>query len=100
MGRDGLVGDSGDPALEQPVGELRHRREVQIREEDLSFAQHLDFRGERFFDFDNHFRRGDDLVCRRQNRGARRDIFFVRDTASEPCVVLDQDFVSGRPQGP
>src|SRR6185503_19075590 len=72
------------------------RREVEIREEDLSLAQVLELRGDRLLDLHDHVGAGPDLGRRGDDLGAGTLVALLRDARSRSRAVLDQDLVSRR----
>ena len=95
---DGLVGDAGDAALEQLLGQLGRRGEVQVGVEDLPLAHARVLLGQRLLDLEDHLGALPHLVGGGDDLGARGRVVLVGDAASRgrrpactstlwPCAV-------------
>jgi hypothetical protein len=67
---------------------------VQIGEKDLAAMQFLALRGKRLLHLYDHLRTSENFVRGRDDLGARRDVFFVRQARAQAGVSLDQDLVA------
>ena len=97
-GRDGLVGDARDLPLEEHVGQRLRRREVQVRVEDLSFAQTLVLGADGLLDLDDHVGLGEDLIGRAEDLRSRPGVLLVGNPRARAGVVLDVHGVAGGSQ--
>ncbi len=90
---DRLVGDAGRAGPRRGPGLLGVRREVQVGEEHLAGAQHLDLRRLRLLDLEDHLGLAEDR--RRVGRDPRALglVVGVGDRAALPGAGLDQDLV-------
>jgi hypothetical protein len=78
----GLVGDTSNAVFDELACELASGGEVQIGEQDQSFAQEPVLLGERLFDFDDHFSAGPDFAGGANDRAAGGDVFVIKDSRS------------------
>ena len=91
---DGLVGNRGAAALEQSLGLRRIGREVQVREQDLPFAQHRAFRRLRLLHLDHHVGRGKHRARVGQHFGTRLAVAVVVATDASAGAALHQHIVA------
>ena len=91
---DGLVGDSGDLARDELLGQGLVGREVEVREQHLSLAHPGVLLGDRFLHLEDEVRRLPHVVSRAEDGGTGRDVVLVADRGAAPCVVLHQDLVA------
>src|SRR5262245_725605 len=95
---DGLVGNAGGAALLQGPGELRGRREVQVGEERVIVAQHLDLPRLRLLDAQQQL----GLLDERRGVGHHPrplgDVRVIGDGAALARPCLDQNLVAVLPQ--
>ena len=87
----GLVRDADRARVEQRVGDLRVRGQVEVREQHESGAQVADLVGLRFLDLQDESRALPHLVGRRHDLGARAPVVVVADTGVVARARLDQD---------
>ena len=96
---DGLVGDRGDSAGQQPFGQVGERRQVEIGVEDLPLAKQLHFLGLNLLDLDQEIAGFEDLIAGLHDPRSRRGELAVRDQAAVAGSGLDQHLVPGGDQG-
>ena len=89
----GLVGDAGDPALEQRVGALRVGGQVQVGEQHLPVAHPVVLLRTRFLDLEHQVADGPGLVGGRQDARAGGDELRIGDAGADAGVVLDEHLV-------
>jgi hypothetical protein len=90
---DRLVGDAGRPAFGERECQLLARSEVEVGEEDESFAQELVLRRQRLLDLEQEL----GLTPHVFGRGDRRAdslVLVVGERAAVPGLVLDQHVVA------
>ena len=95
---NGLIRDAVDLGLQHAIGQLRQRRQVQIREKDQAGPQMIVFGGLRLFHLDHQVGSPPDLRRRGQNRRARFGVLAVRERAASARGGLDQNLVPGLAQ--
>src|SRR4029077_2232115 len=81
----------------QAAGELRRRRQMQVREQHLPRAEPGDLRRERLLDLQNELGAPPDVVDR-DELGADRRVFLVPDSAPDAGAALDDHAVCGLDQ--
>ena len=92
---DGLVGNRGDAALRELLGELGRGREVQVRVEHEAFAQEAVLDVEGLLDLDDEL--GPPSVCSGGDDGRPlRHVLGVGDAAAFASAGLDQHAVPAR----
>src|SRR5690606_11542466 len=89
-----FVGDADDAFVEQPLGELAVRSEVQVREEHLALPQHLDLVGQRLLYLHHEFRARVNIRGRSDDAPAHGRVLLVRNSASQAGARLDQYLVT------
>ena len=99
VGLDGLVGEGGDPAVQELTGQLRVRGQVQVGEEHESASQERVLGRYRFLDLEDHLGAVPDLLGAAQERGAGGGVLLVVDAGAEPGPDLDGDLMALLGQG-
>src|SRR6266850_916188 len=93
-----LVGDGDHTGAAQRARQLRRRRQVQVREEDLAGAQTLVLLRHRLLDLENELRAAPD-VLHAGEFGADVLELVVADAAAEPGTLLNEHRVAGLAEG-
>lgn len=91
---DGLVGDAGCAAFEHGVEERTVAGEVEICEEELSFADQLVFRFDRLFHLDDHVGGGVDVFDCGEDLCAGGHILLVVEAGAVAGSVLHEQFMA------
>ena len=91
---DRLVGDAGGARVAEATGQLRIGRQVQVGEEQLAGAQHLDLDRLRLLDLDHHLGLGEDGGRVGDDAGALGLEVGVGDRAALAGASLDQHLVA------
>ena len=100
LGLDRLVSDGNRPGLHESPGQLLAGREVEVGENGLPFAEHLQFLRLRFLDLDDHLRPGEDLLRSFHPFRAGLQVFLIHDSRALAAALLKQDLVAGIAQSP
>jgi hypothetical protein len=90
---DGLVGDRGDPSPEQPGGQRRIRRQMQIGEDELAFSQHRHFGRLRLLHLEDHVGLAEHGRSVGKDPGSLPLVLLVVDGRPLAGVVLDDHAV-------
>ncbi len=88
IGLDRLIGYGGHARFQQCLSERFARSEMQIREKDLAFAQQRKLRLPRLLHFHNHAGTRENLFRLIENFGAGFNVFFVRITRADTCILF------------
>ena len=86
----GLVGYADHAAVEERLGELRSRSQVEIGEEDLIVTEQRILLGKRLLDLDDHLRLGIDSLRSRADLGPGGSVFGIGDAGPLARRSLDE----------
>ncbi len=90
VGPHRLVGDADDLPVEQHLGELRHRRQMEIGEEDLPLPEQAVLRRQRLLDLDHQPGPPVNLVGRGDDLGPGPAVLRIADAAAQARPPLHQ----------
>ena len=91
---DGLVSDAGDFFVEQGVGELAERGEMEVGEEDEAFAEVAILFVGGLLDFDDHVGEAPDVISGADDLGAGSLEVIVGEGGERAGVGLDEHLVA------
>ncbi len=94
----GLVGDRGDLALDQLIGQRLVGGQVQVGEQGQALAHPVVLLGHRLLDLQHHVRGAPHVVGVRDDRRPRRDVLLVMDRGALAGALLDVHLVAVRGQ--
>ena len=90
----GLVGDAGDLALGQLLGQRLVGGEVEVGEQHLPLGHPVVLLGDRLLDLEHHLRLAPHVIGRVDDRRARGDVLGVTDLRADTGVLLDAHLVA------
>ena len=93
----GLVGDAGDLAVDQLLGQRLVGREVQVGEQRQPLAHPGVLLGDRLLDLEDHVDAAvgaPGVLGRGHDRGAGADVLVVVDGGPDPRILLDEHLVA------
>ena len=92
-----LIGDRGDLAVDQLLGQRLVRGQVQVGEQHQPLTHPRVLLGDRLLDLEHHVHAtvgAPRLLRRVHDPGARRDVLLIGDRGPDPGILLDHDLVA------